>query len=251
MAIKMRVIKPFEHEWREESPIDAFDLNGNAKPRISIIGAGGKTTTLESLAMDYYNRKQQAIVTTTTHMFYPDDKWVFTESTDMSKIKYKLKKHIILWMGIVCEQGKISGVSEKLKEEMEALSCPILVEADGARRLPFKMPGENEPVLFPKTTCVVAVLGLDALHKKIGEVSFRKEVVAKFLGKTEEDVLEEVDFIKIINSRQGLQKYVTEEMEFKVILNKADTNDLTQHALRIRDTLNMQGKKSIYITSHR
>lgn len=244
----MKVIKPFETEWKEESPLEAFDLRNKRDLRICVVGAGGKTTTIEAIAGDYYSRKEQAIVTTTTHMFYPDDRWAFTDSNNLDTIKNDLTKHTVLWIGTPDSHGKISGVSNEIQKEVSDFSCPILIEADGSKRLPFKMPGEKEPVFFPKTTCVLGVLGLDALHKKIGDVCFRKELVSDFLGKTPEDRLEEEDYIKIIKSSKGLKKYVTEAMEFKVILNKADTKELTQYALSIRNKL--EGNERLYITSH-
>ena len=246
----MRVIKPFEFEWREERPLEAFDIAEIKAPRISIVGAGGKTTTLESLADDYRFREIKALVTTTTHMFYPDDRWAFTDKVDMQYIQNLLHVHGVLWVGTPCENGKIKSVSENMKKELLKLPHPILVEADGSKRLPFKMPGENEPVLFPETTCVFGVLGMDALNKRIGDISFRSEIISDFLGKTPQDLLEEDDFVKIISSSQGLKKRVTNDMDFKIILNKADSHELTQHALSIRNKLVNHTKETVYITSH-
>jgi len=250
MGEHMKVIKPLENVWCEKQPLDAFDMADIQAPRISIVGAGGKTTILESLANDYRFRGKQAIVTTTTHMFYPDDRWAFTNCQDLNYIQNELRTHQILWIGTPCENGKISSVSEELKKSLSNLPYPILVEADGSKRLPFKMPGENEPVLFPGTTNVFGVLGMDALHKRIGEISFRSERVAEFLGKSLEDTLEEADFVKIIKSKQGLKKHVASHMNFKIILNKADNYELTQHALSIRNKLRKETNETIYITSY-
>lgn len=250
MEIKIKYIKPCEQQWRQEPPLQAFDLESIASPRISFVGAGGKTSTLEALARDYRTRGRQAIVTTTTHMLYPQKEWVLTDCEDIVYIQKKLQQHTVLWVGKPCENGKIKEVSEELKAKLLQLPCPLLAEADGSRRLPFKIPGDREPVLFPQTTCVFGVLGLDALHKKIGEVSFRSEKVAALLGKTIDDVLEEDDFVEVIKSSQGLKKQVAPDMEFKVILNKADNEERTAHALSIRDKLDREIKTAVYITSH-
>ncbi|MFA9464834.1 MAG: selenium cofactor biosynthesis protein YqeC [Velocimicrobium sp.] len=246
----MKVIKPFEYAFVTERPLDALDLASKEVPRISIVGAGGKTTTLEALADDYRERKRLAIVTTTTHMFYPEDRWFFTTSEDVSYIQYKLKEHGIVWVGAPCDHGKITSVSEEFKQELLKCKIPILVEADGSKRLPFKIPNDREPVLFPGTTCVLALLGMDALHKQIGEVCFRGEMVARFLSKTGDDILEEDDFVKIIMSSQGSRKQVNSSMQFKVILNKVDTEETMKYALNIRNKLMEQRNEDVYITSY-
>ncbi len=245
----MKVIKPLENEWREQPPLDAFDMDKLQNSRISIVGAGGKTTILELLADDYRARGKQAIVTTTTHMFYPDDRWAFTSCEDLNYIQNELRVHQIVWVGTPCENGKIKSVSEDMQKSLLNLPCPILVEADGSKRLPFKIPGEHEPVLFPSTTNVFGVLGMDALHKKIGEISFRSQMVAEFLEKTPEDTLEEADFVRIIQSKQGLKKQVTSHMDFKIILNKVDNDELMHQALSIRNTLRKETNETVYITS--
>ena len=42
------------------------------------------------------------------------------------------------------------------------LSDLVLIEADGSKRLPCKVPADHEPVLLPESDIVVAVLGLSA-----------------------------------------------------------------------------------------
>src|SRR2546430_17614853 len=49
---------------------DLIDLP--AHPLITIVGAGGKTTTMYSLASELANRGKRVITTTTTQIFYPE-----------------------------------------------------------------------------------------------------------------------------------------------------------------------------------
>ena len=55
---------------------------------------------------------------------------------------------------------------EKLMEL--AGKIPVLIEADGAKRRPLKVPAEHEPVIPEMTTHVLSVYGLDSIGKKIG-----------------------------------------------------------------------------------
>ena len=61
----------------------------------------------------------------------------------------------------------------------------FLIEADGARRLPCKVPESWEPVIYQKSTRVLAVYGLDAVGKSFREACFRPGLAAENFG--EED----------------------------------------------------------------
>ena len=39
----------------------------------------------------------------------------------------------------------------------------MLIEADGAKCLPLKVPAEHEPVILPETTHVLSLYGMDAV----------------------------------------------------------------------------------------
>jgi probable selenium-dependent hydroxylase accessory protein YqeC len=59
----------------------------------------------------------------------------------------------------------------------------MLVEADGARQRPVKMPGPGEPVVPDDSNLVVTVVGLDALGREIGPDSVhRPELLRAFAG---------------------------------------------------------------------
>ncbi|MDK2807432.1 MAG: hypothetical protein PWP24_163 [Clostridiales bacterium] len=247
----MRVIRPCDPIMSERDPIEAFGLAGVRAPIISFVGGGGKTTTLEALALDYQNKEKPVIITTTTHMFYPDDRWVFTDSEDLWYIQHMANEHKALWVGNKAENRKISGKSMEILEQLEGLSMPLLIEADGSKRLPFKMPGEHEPVLYPGTTYVFGVFGLDALHRPIQEVAHRSERVCSFLEKKSTDTLEINDFVRVIQSQMGLMKSVEPQMKFYMILNKADSMEQIKDGLLIRNQLFLQGIKDVYLTSYR
>ena len=57
----------------------------------------------------------------------------------------------------------------------------MVIEADGARCLPVKMPEAWEPVLHPQTDLFVGVIGLDALGQPLGKICFRRNLAAEFL----------------------------------------------------------------------
>lgn len=246
----MKVMKPGIDKMQYLGGLSALDLDPFKKQIISIVGAGGKTSTLTDIILDYQRRGIPAIVTTTTHMYYPDEEWTFTESENEQQIMDMVSKHDIVWVGTCETKQKIAGVSIQGQNMLSRLPYSIVAEADGARRLPFKIPGPEEPVIFPQTNLVIGVLGMDALDKPICETTFRSERLAKYLSKDEQDPISEQDYCKIITSNIGLHKGVTNDMEYKIVLNKADDERLVERALRIRECLPTYFGSRLYITSH-
>lgn len=116
---------------------------------------------------------------------------------------------------------KASGASGGAASGTEKECDVILIEADGARRLPLKVPAAWEPVIPEMTDLVIGVIGLDCLGKAIKDTVHRPESAAEFLGKSSEEKITEEDIIRIAESDQGLRKSVGYR-EFRVFLNKAD-----------------------------
>ena len=61
--------------------------------------------------------------------------------------------------------------------------------------------------------------------KKLKEGCFRVKETGKILGKTEEDILCPEDIVTLAVSQSAGRKYVTDDMEYQVILNQADTKE--------------------------
>jgi probable selenium-dependent hydroxylase accessory protein YqeC len=106
--------------------------------------------------------------------------------------------------------------------------------------LPCKAPAENEPVLLDVSDTVIAVMGLDALHKSISEVCFRLEKVQEILEVSSEHKLTEDDAVKLLLSKQGACKNVGQR-EFYIVLNKCDDKDRLKSALKIESLLEKEG----------
>lgn len=132
-------------------------------PMIAAVGAGGKTSTLRRLAEEYALMGKKAIVLTTTHMreettpwscVAEEEEWISKGNELLERVKECLEQYGQAWIGARAKKGKMSCVPELILAEIESWNVPLLVEADGARMLPLKVPGEQEPVLLPQTTHV-------------------------------------------------------------------------------------------------
>lgn len=184
----------------------------------SLVGSGGKTSTLYALGCELIEKGKRVTLTTTTKMRPYENaipqglNTVFTESTN----------------------GKLTGVSDT---DALAAECDILlIEADGSRSHPIKMPAVHEPVVTEKTDTIIGLVGLAGIGRPIQEVCHRKEIVCEFLQKEESDILTKEDVLNIIQSPEGLMKSVKGH-SFIVILNQADTEREIELGLEIASEL--------------
>jgi molybdenum cofactor cytidylyltransferase len=101
---------------------------------------------------------------------------------------------------------------------------PLLVEADGARRLPVKAPGEHEPALPPFAEVVVVVAGLSALGKPLtAEWVHRPERFAELTGQQPGSVITPGSLTRVLLDPQGGLKNIPPGARRLVLLNQADT----------------------------
>ena len=229
-------------------------------PMIAAVGAGGKTSTLRRLAEEYALMGKKAIVLTTTHMreettpwscVAEEEEWISKGNELLERVKECLEQYGQAWIGARAKKGKMSSVPETILKEIEKWRIPLLIEADGARMLPLKVPGEQEPVLLPQTTHVFSVYGMDALDQKLEEICFRSEKAAELLGKQPEDQVTEEDIIKLACHEQGGRKGCPKQAEYIVVLNKADTKERRDRACKIAKCLYENGIKNIFVTSYK
>ena len=144
-----------------------------SSPVVSLIGAGGKTSTLFWLAREIERCGLRVLITTTTHMYLPDQ-----GAVAQCIIEADLPRRIVALQtadtGIVAcfagfdqQTGKVIGCSAHAIEEFKkaAVADVILVEADGARHCALKVPGEHEPCIPGCSDVVIAVSGGDSLMR--------------------------------------------------------------------------------------
>ncbi|MDH3683756.1 MAG: selenium cofactor biosynthesis protein YqeC [Acidimicrobiia bacterium] len=150
---------------------------------IAIVGGGGKTTTLHALADQLSGSR---VVTTTTKMGHDQHRGrkLLLGPTDEEIAAIGLGADagppVVAWGGI--EGTKAIGIDPETCDRWFGLVDHVLVEADGARRRPFKAPGSMEPVVPPTATVVVVVMGVDALGRVIGDQCHRPLRVAALAG---------------------------------------------------------------------
>lgn len=199
----------------------------NAPKVIAFCGAGGKTSCIHAIRDYYLAKNKKVLVTTTTHMLLEEgcvsNVNDIIEKLDMERYAFagipmtagKIYKETIKTGGIVDRitktggnreqtiravgtggpamksrsQKKISALSDDDRLLAETHADVTLIEADGARCLPFKVPEPWEPVIPEETTDIVLVMGMDAERKRICDTCYNPEGVAEVLGVSIESCL--------------------------------------------------------------
>ena len=225
---------------RTDSILKALDIDTDRYPVLSVVGGGGKTSLIFRIMEELTAVGKKVLITTTTHMAYEPDR-PFAEDGDMISIKQNLEEYgYTIAASLDREKHKIGALSEEKLKEIKVLADVMLIEADGAKRYPLKVPASWEPVIWGQTDLVIAVAGMDAAGKPIQEVCHRPENVADFLGKEAEEKVTEEDIVRVVLSTEALKKCVYGR-EYRVLLNKADIPGKSQAAESIADRLEEQG----------
>lgn len=152
-----------------------------------VVGSGGKTTLIHKLAKKYKEQGKRVLITTTTHMRKESETLV---TDDSEKIIEALNKNHFAFAGQPCrEEQKIKGLSKDTFLAIKNYADEILIEADGSRGLPIKMPSEAEPVLVPECDKVIIVSSLRALGRPASEVTHRLSYAIPALGINEDTLI--------------------------------------------------------------
>jgi molybdenum cofactor cytidylyltransferase len=155
---------------------------------VAFVGAGGKTSALFRLAGELVERGWRVITTTTTRMA-ASERLLAPVALTVNQIGHQLAavldeaSHIFIYDRLDDKWGKVIGVDAGLISHLAQLADVILIEADGARRLPLKGPYSHEPVIPNSTTLVVPIAGLDVVGQPLDDDHvYGAENIRRYLG---------------------------------------------------------------------
>lgn len=219
--------------------VDLWDAVGlTAHSFVAVIGAGGKTTTVLTLAEQAGRRGLATLVTTTTKMRPPALPLFLTrEEADLDgALNAGFERNRVLAAGSgISDEGKLLSLEPSL---LCSLGSPdiIICEADGAAGRSLKIHRPGEPVVPACTTHFVVVVGLDALGRPIREAAHPAALSAQQFGTTEDAPVEEHQIFDALLEGAG---YRPEGARLILVLNKADTKDRQEIARRIAGVARM------------
>jgi len=201
---------------------------------IAIAGAGGKTSLMFLLAHTFQQNKEKVITTTTTRILHParhqsPQVVLFQEPDFFDRLERNLNNHFHVTIADhILPENKLAGLSCDELQQIFAQSSAerLIIEADGARCLPLKAPGDNEPVVPEWTDVFISMVGLDCLGKPLTEDNvFRPEKVAAITGLHIGDKITPAAVATLVTHPQGLLKGCPKQARSVIFLNKTDIKD--------------------------
>ncbi len=208
----------------------------------AVIGSGGKTTLIEYLARQAVAAGEKAAIVTTTHMRLPQ-KHNGVGKREEEAISIMEEEGCVYCGSPAREKGKMIFPGDKLYRKLCEEADLILVEADGSRGLPMKVPDwPREPVIPENADEVDVVFGLTALGQPLAEVCQRWELGKRWIiGQESQPVTEELAVKFLINGYLLPVQKQFPEVTLTVILNQADTSERKEKGRRMARLLAEKG----------
>ncbi|WP_263079033.1 selenium cofactor biosynthesis protein YqeC [Endozoicomonas sp. Mp262] len=204
---------------------------------IAATGAGGKTHCLEYLAQGLKELGHRVLLTTTTRIVHPG-------STGFGQhIDRLIDRNIPESLGIKPAaatltvagypdkaSGKLSGLSPALIAALvkEDIYDSILVEADGSRGLPLKVPAGHEPVLPDECQVVIAVTGWKGIRRALNKGIDASQVhrwqrFSRMTGLLDGDHITPAVMGKLLGDNHGLFKNTPASARKIWLVNQVDS----------------------------
>lgn len=199
----------------DHSALSAFGLEHSKVT--AIIGGGGKSSLMAVLGEEYRLRRQTAVMTTTTHIRPPKENGYMGDNAAV--LSDLLVTHRLMTVGTMSEERKFG--PSPLLEQLPRLADHVIIEADGTKGLPLKVPNDQEPVIPAFADTVVAVAGLSALGRPLGEVCHRPELALLRFGFPPERIVTPELMAELLTSPMAQRKDVGAR-RYLVLLNQMD-----------------------------
>lgn len=210
-------------------PVFSAALGIGIGDTVSLVGCGGKTATLNRLAME--NRDQITLLTTTAKIWPPPD-----EVTDhRPKSLAELRPGINLVFDRE-EDGKLAGPPPRLLVPWLAKAGIALVEADGSRGLPLKGWADYEPVIPPETTVTLGICTLGPVGLPFdSDLVHRSEAFARLTGAVPGDAITLDHLAAMLGRPEGMYRRAAGRR--LLLINQAERPRDAQMARLLADRL--------------
>ena len=209
--------------WREALELEESE-------HIALMGGGGKTTTMWSMARELSRTAPTVVTSTTKAGTIPNEIPVVAwpgefpahALHDAMSAAFHASSLIALTNGE--RTRRLEGVSPVVVDEVffRCGASHIINEADGARMKPFKAPAEREPVIASTTTVGAVMIGLDSVGVPIDDEHLhRSEIITALTGASMGDTFTPAHIATIV--RDYLQRLeFLQSVRAAVIINKVD-----------------------------
>lgn len=177
----------------------------------AIIGGGGKTTLLYTLARELC-QKGSVIVCTSTKIRAPQHIPLFSGESDADLLA-GLQQFPVICAAQHTPNGKLCAPACSFAH-LAGLADYVLVEADGSRQLPLKAHAAHEPVIPQGCGQVIYLVGADGFNRPISQVCHRPELFSKLTGTAPDSA---------VSPAIAARAILLEGFAQKVLINKVET----------------------------
>lgn len=226
---------------------------------LSLIGAGGKTTTLFCLAHELWEEGRRVLVTTTTKIFKPAKPHVHKLflAQDLEALLSELAKIKEPWIiGVghgLDDAEKLIGLPPEWFDTLKNKSGMdwILIEADGAASRQFKIPAEHEPAIPEGCALTVWVMGIKVLGQPLApDFVHRAERAAALLGVELGAPVTENLILRLVDNPLGCLKGIPPRSRKVALINQADSPEEVKRASDLGRALLQYGVERVVVTSY-
>jgi probable selenium-dependent hydroxylase accessory protein YqeC len=212
-------------------------LRLSSTPRVAIVGGGGKTIAMFTLARE---ASANTILAATAHMAIEQVEmanqhfFVNSPAELVARVSY-LPTGITFLSGSKNSSGKTVGLTAEtayaVKEFADRHHAPLFIEADGSKCFPLKAPAKYEPPIPDFVDTVIYVVGLSGLGQPLdADHVHRPERFARLSGLSLGDAVTPEAIAKVLCDPSGGLKNVPIAARRIAILNQADTPELQAQA---------------------
>lgn len=210
------------------SLIQALGIEGTRL--VALCGAGGKTSLLSALVREWASQSGERILATTTTKLSADElrgPWIPYLADDAAGIVSRAANAcaLLVYSRHDTARSRLRGFVPEVIDAVAARGAftRVIVETDGARRLPLKAPDENEPVFPASADAVVAVAGLSGLGTTLSDNTvFRPERWTALTGLPPRAAVTAESLARVIMHPEGLMRGAPLESRRVVFLNQVD-----------------------------
>lgn len=194
--------------------MELWELLGVRAGITVLIGGGGKTTAMYTLAGEL-QRLGTVVCTTTTHILPPEHLPV-SDGCPMPPDR-------CVCLGTPAAEGKLTAPPVP-QARWRSLADYVLVEADGSRGLPVKAHLSHEPVIPAGAGLTVLLIGGSAFGRPVQEAVHRWERFCRLTGAAPEEPVTPENLARLV-AAEGLGD--------KIFVNQAGTPGIMSQARRL------------------
>lgn len=180
----------------------------------SVVGSGGKTTLLRTLA----NILPGTVALTTSTRIFPFEGMPVFDGSSLDDVREALSSNRAACIGSPADAGKLSAPRCSF-EELCRCADYVLIEADGSRGLPLKAHERWEPEVPACSTQTILVVGARGLNQPIRDSVHRAKRFCELAACRESDLATPERVARAIN---------VEALATRVLISQV--TPLTRHA---------------------